>query len=106
MNTQSSSHIVLSQSKVKASEFQTKSTFQHILTVEDGFYHKDYLFSLQNHFPKNWFYKPWDLSKLQEYYQTILEFTGSIDFKHFFHKGSPEPSYSTCKILKVLHPKD
>ena len=37
---------------------------------------------------------------------TILEFTGSADFKHFYHKGSPDPSYSTCKILKVLHPKD
>ena len=57
-------------------------------------------------FQKIGFFKPWDLSKPQEYYQTILEFTGSVDFKHFYHKGSPDPSYSTCKILKVLHPKE
>ena len=53
VNTQRSSQIVLSQSKVKASEFLTKTTFQNILTVEDGFYHKDPFFSLQNHFPRN-----------------------------------------------------
>ena len=106
VNSQNNSQIVLSQSKTKASEFLAKTTFQNILTVEDGFYHKDPFFCLQNHFPKNWFFKPWDLSKPQEYYQTILEFTGSADFKHFYHKGSPDPSYSTCKILKVLHPKE
>ena len=58
MNTQSSSQIVLSQSKVKASDFLIKTTFQNILTIEDGFYHKDPFFTLQNYFPKNWFYKP------------------------------------------------
>ena len=58
MNTHRSLQIVLSQSKVKAFEFLTKTTFQNILTVEDGFYHKDPFFSLQNHFPKNWFFKP------------------------------------------------
>ena len=58
VNTQSSSQIVLSQSKVKAYEFLPKITFQNILTVEDNFYHKDPFFTLQNYFPKNWFYKP------------------------------------------------
>ena len=41
MSTQFSSQIVLSQSKVKASEFLPKTTFQNILTIEDGFYYKD-----------------------------------------------------------------
>ena len=53
VNTQKSSQIILSQSKVKASEFLAKTTFQNILTVEDSFYHKDPFFCLQNHFPKN-----------------------------------------------------
>lgn len=104
--TQSSSQIILSQSKIKSSEFLTKTTFQNILTIEDGFYNKNPFLAIQNHFPKNWFFKPWDLSKPQEYYQTILEFTGSAEFKHFYHKGSHDPSYSTCKILKIIHPKD
>ena len=58
VNSQSNSQIVLSQSKTKAFEFLAKTTFQNILTVEDGFYHKDSFFCLQNHFLKNWFFKP------------------------------------------------
>ena len=46
VTTQNSSQIVLSQSKTKTSEFLTKTTFQNILTVEDGFYHKDPFFCL------------------------------------------------------------
>ena len=53
VNSQNNSQIVLSQSKTKASEFLAKTTFQNILTVEDGFYHKDPFFCLQNHFLKN-----------------------------------------------------
>ena len=104
--SQQSSQIVLSQSKTETTKFLPKNTIQNILTVEDGFYHKDPFFTLQLHFPKNWFFKPWDLSKPREFYQTILEFTGSAEFKHFYHKGSHDPSYSTCKILKVLHPQE
>ena len=104
--SQQNSQIILTQSKAETTKFFPKNTIQNILTVEDGFYHKDPFFTLQLHFPKNWFFKPWDLSKPREFYQTILEFTGSVEFKHFYHKGSHDPSYSTCKILKVLHPQE
>ena len=51
--SQQSSHIVLSQSKVETTKFFPKITIQNILTVEDGFYHKDPFLTLQLYFPKN-----------------------------------------------------
>ena len=59
----------------------------------------------QSFFPKGWFFKPWDLVKPQSYYQSILEATESVKFKHFFlHEPHSEPAYSTATILKVLSP--
>lgn len=55
-------------------------------------------------FGKNMFLKPWDITKTQEYYQSILELTSSVDFKHFLYSNQNDPSYSTTKILKILSP--
>ena len=74
--------------------------------MEDGFYHTDPFQATSNIFPKGWFFKPWDLTKPQCYYQSILESTESVKFKHFFlSEAHTEPAYSTATILKVLSPK-
>ena len=104
----SSSQIVLSQSKLpkKTSDWFPKAHFQNILSIEDGFYHTDPFQAIQKIFPRGWFFKPWDLSKPLPYYQSILEFTESVKFKHFFLSESySEPVYSTATIMKVLSPK-
>ena len=45
------------------------------------------------------------MTKPQSYYQSILEITDSVKFKHFFlSKAHSEPAYSTATILKVLSP--
>ncbi|KAH9727845.1 hypothetical protein KPL70_008824 [Citrus sinensis] len=63
------------------------------------FYHSDPFQSISKFFPKGWFFKPWDLTKPQSYYQSILEITESVKFKHFFlDKAHPEPAYSEGKI--------
>ena len=73
--------------------------------MEDGFYHSDPFQAISKIFPKGWFFKPWDLSKSQSFYQSILEFTESVKFKHFFlSEAHYEPAYSTATILKVLNP--
>ena len=103
----SSSQIVLSQPtpSKKTSDWFDKTHFQNILSMEDGFYHTDPFQSISKFFPKGWFFKPWDLTKPQSYYQSILEITESVKFKHFFlDKAHPEPAYSTATILKVLSP--
>ncbi|KAH9650892.1 hypothetical protein KPL70_026534 [Citrus sinensis] len=99
----SSSQIVLSQPtpSKKTSDWFDKTHFQNILSLEDGFYHSDPFQSISKFFPKGWFFKPWDLTKPQSYYQSILEITESVKFKHFFlDKAHPEPAYSTATILK------
>ncbi|KAH9705066.1 hypothetical protein KPL70_011730 [Citrus sinensis] len=104
----SSSQIVVSQSKLsqRSSNWINKTHFQNVLTMEDGFYHSDPFQAISKIFPKGWFFKPWDLSKPQSFYQSILEFTESVKFKHFFLSEShSEPAYSTATILKVLSPK-
>ena len=74
--------------------------------MEDGFYLSDPFQAITKIFPKGWFFKPCDLSKHQSFYQSILEFTESVKFKHFFLSESHhEPAYSTATILKVLSPK-
>ncbi|KAH9751331.1 hypothetical protein KPL71_014254 [Citrus sinensis] len=103
----SSSQIVLSQPtpSKKTSDWFDKTHFQNILSMEDGFYHSDPFQSISKFFPQGWFFKPWDLTKPQSYYQSILEFTDSVKFKHFFlSKTHSEPAYSTATILKVLSP--
>ncbi|KAH9704492.1 hypothetical protein KPL70_011491 [Citrus sinensis] len=99
----SSSQIVLSQPtpSKKTSDWFDKTHFQNILSLEDGFYHSDPFQSISKFFPKGWFFKPWDLTKPQSYYQSILEITESVKFKHFFlAKAHSEPAYSTATILK------
>ncbi|KAH9696764.1 hypothetical protein KPL71_023319 [Citrus sinensis] len=99
----SSSQIVLSQPTLskKTSDWIDKNHFQNILSIEDGFYNSDPFQSISKFFPKGWFFKPWDLTKPQSYYQSILEITESVKFKHFFLSSShSEPAYSTATILK------
>ena len=82
----SSSQIVLSQPSPskKTSDWFDKTHFQNILSLEDGFYHADPFQAISKFFPKGWFFKPWDLTKPQSYYQSILEITDSVKLKHFF----------------------
>ena len=102
----SSSQIVLSQPTQKTSVWFDKVHSQNILTIKDGFYHSDPFQTLTKFFPKGWFFKPWDLTKPQPYYQSILEATESVKFKYFFLSDSySEPVYSMATILKVLSPK-
>ena len=102
----SSSQIILSQPTKKTSVWFDKAHFQNILSIEDGLYHTDPFQTLTKFFPKGWFFKPWDLTKPQPYYQSILEATESVKFKHFYLSDShSEPAYSTATILKVLSPK-
>ena len=73
--------------------------------MEHGFYHSDPFQAISKFFPKGWFFKSWDLTKPQPYYQSILEATESVKFKHFFlSETHSEPAYSTATILKVLSP--
>lgn len=106
----SDSQIILSQSKISkqnCSEYTIKKNFQNILTIEDGFYDKDPLVAVSKVFSPGWHFKPWDVTKTQRYYMAILETTGSATFKHHYLKTqNTQPSYSTCKIIKIIHPKD
>ena len=104
----SSSQIVLSQLTFlkKTSDWFNKIHFQNVLTIEDGFYHSDPFQAALKIFLKGWFFKRWDLSKPQPYYQAILDFTEYVKFKHFFLSEShSKPAYSMATILKVLSPK-
>ena len=82
----SSSQIIVSQSKLsqKSSDWFNKAYQQNVLSMEDEFYHSDPFQAISKIFPKGWFFKPWDLSKPQSFYQSILEFTEFVKFKHFF----------------------
>jgi len=92
--------------KIK-SKYIFKTTFQNILTIEEGFYHENPSIATSKIFPPNWYYKPWNLAKPQSYYATILEITNSIKFKHFkIHSDHTKPAYSTCIIHKVIHPTE
>ena len=102
----SSSSQIISQKPSQKSDWCHKTYQQNILSVEDGFYNSDPFITLSKFFPKGWFFKPWDLSKPQSFYQDILEFTESVKFKHFYLSDAhSEPAYSTATILKVLSPK-
>jgi hypothetical protein len=75
--------------------------------MEKGFYHENPSIAASKIFPPNWYYKPWNLAKPQSYYATILEITNFVKFKHFkLHSDHTKPTYSTCIIHKVIHPKD
>ena len=92
-----------SSSKQK-SEYKDKTSYQNIITIEDSFptLNPD---NPTPFFPPGWYFKPHDITKNQKYYMTILEHSGSCIFKHFnFNKGN-DPAYSTCHILRVLHPR-
>jgi hypothetical protein len=89
------------------SKYIFKTTFQNILTMEEGFYHENPSIAASKIFPPNWHYKPWNLAKPQSYYVGILEITNFVKFKHFkLHSDHTEPTYSTCIIHKVIHLKD
>jgi hypothetical protein len=91
----------------KKSKYIFKTTFQNILTMEEGFYHEDPSIAASKIFPQNWYYKPWNLAKPQSYYATILEITNFVKFKHFkIHSDHTELAYSTCIIHKVIHPTE
>ena len=99
----SSSQIVLSQPTKKTSVWFDKAHFQNILSIEDGFYHTDPFQTLTKFFPKGWFFKPWNLTKPQPYYQSILEATESVEFKNFYLSDShSEPAYSTATVMQIL----
>ena len=103
-----SSQIIVSQSKLSQKSWDriNKTYHQIVLSMEDEFYHSDPFQPITKIVPKGWFFKPWDLSKPQSFYQNILEFTEFVKFKHFFLSESHhEPAYSTATILKVLSPK-
>ena len=70
----SSSQIIISQSKLsqKSSDLINKTYHQNVLSMEDGFYHSDPFQAITKILPKGWFFKPWDLSKPQSFYQSIL----------------------------------
>ena len=93
----SSSQIIVSQQNLpkKSSDWFNKTHHQNVLSIEDGFYHSDPFQAISKIFPKGWFFKPWDLTKPQSFYQSILEYTESVKFKHFFlsesHKDPPIP---------------
>ena len=75
--------------------------------MKEGFYHENPFIAALKIFPSNWYYKPWNLAKPQSYYAAILEITNRIEFKHFkLHSDHTEPTYFTCIIHKVIHPKD
>ena len=102
-----SSQIILKDKPVLRikSEYLEKPNFQNNLTMKDGFYDQKPSKVVLKLFPKNWFYKPWDLLKTQSFYQSVLEITGSVKIKHFKKDGKNlHPSYSTCTIQKILHP--
>ncbi|KAH9733784.1 hypothetical protein KPL71_017134 [Citrus sinensis] len=108
ISCESSSSIIVSQSNLsqKSSDWFHKTHHQNVLSMEDEFYHSDPFQAISKIFPEGWFFKPWDLSKPQSFYQSILEIIESVKFKHFFLSEShTEPVYSTATILKVLSPK-
>ena len=58
--------IILKEKQVlkPSSNYLEKMNFQNILTMEEGFYNKKPSKVVLKIFPKGWFYKPWDISKL------------------------------------------
>jgi hypothetical protein len=69
--------------KKKKSAYIIKQYFQNILSIEDIYFHHDPSITVLRIFPSGWNYKPWDFTKPQPYYMTILEKTGSTRFEHF-----------------------
>ncbi|KAG8633694.1 hypothetical protein MANES_18G139633v8, partial [Manihot esculenta] len=75
--------------------------------IEHGFNDINPWEVVRKNYPENWFFRPKDVSKPQEYYQSILEETGSARIKHNFnkhHKGLI--AYSSIQIKRVVYPKD
>ena len=92
--------------KIK-SKYIFKTTFENILTMEEGLYHENPSIAASKSFPPNWYYKHWNLAKPQSYYAAILEIINYVKFKHFkLHSDHTEPTYSICIIHKVIHPID
>src|SRR5262249_20951186 len=101
-----SQKIVLQNSSQNSSNYFYKEKFQNLLTIEDGFYDPKPYRAVQKIFPPNWHFKPWSLSKPYEYYENILTETQSIKITHHYTNPNEPPSYSTAKILKIIHPMD
>src|SRR5262249_8756078 len=102
----SSQKIVLQNSSQNSSNYLYKEKFQNLLTIEDGFYDPKPYRAVQKIFPPNWHFKPWSLSKPYEYYENILTETQSIRITHHYTNPNEPLSYSTTKILKIIHPMD
>ncbi|KAG8651192.1 hypothetical protein MANES_07G100510v8 [Manihot esculenta] len=84
---------------LKAVEFE--------IEIEHGFNNINPWEVVRKNYSENWLFRPKDISKPQEYYQSILEETGSARIKHNFdkhHKGIIP--YSSIQIKWVVHPKD
>ncbi|ESQ29477.1 hypothetical protein EUTSA_v10024111mg, partial [Eutrema salsugineum] len=63
--------------------------------------------TIEKYFGKNRFFKPHNTDKTVLFFQTILEITGSVSFKHFYlNENHSDPAYSTFKIHKVIAPSD
>ncbi|ESQ36913.1 hypothetical protein EUTSA_v10002933mg, partial [Eutrema salsugineum] len=62
---------------------------------------------LTREFLQNRFFKPHNTDKTVLFFQTILEITESVSFKHFYsNENHTDPAYSTFKIYKVIAPSD
>lgn len=77
------------------------------MTIEQGYFDSNTYLMVEKMFSKNWFYKPWDFSKTQGYYQSILGYTGSAKLKHFYYQNNQsDSSYSTYQVNKILNPSN
>ena len=77
------------------------------IEVENGFNDINPWEIIRKYYPENWYFAPKDLLKPQDYYNSILEETGSVKIKHNFDKNHKEIiAYSSIQIKRVIHPKD
>jgi hypothetical protein len=69
------------------------------------FFHPDPSIATTKIFPPNWYFKPWDLSKPQSYYMSILEITKFVKFNTLnYNKIIPNIhiSHALSKISFIL----
>lgn len=103
------SQIILKQiSQTTPSEYFEKHTYQNIINIEKGFFvNNDPFLTIEKYFGKNNFFKPHNTDKTVLFFQTILEITDSVSFKHFYlNENHTDAAYSTFKIHKIIAPCD
>ncbi|KAG8654294.1 hypothetical protein MANES_05G118701v8 [Manihot esculenta] len=84
-----------------------KLAFEFEIEVEHGFNNINPWEVIRKYYPENWYFTPKNILKPQDYYQSILEETGSVKVKHNFDKNHKEIiAYSSIQIKSVMHPKD